>query len=63
MNVSIGGKSGELQDDGSYKLTYEVDVHSLGGCQIIVKVKTKGALYNDTYSYGDLLGMIEFYAA
>lgn len=63
MNVSIGGKSGELQDDGSYKLTYEVDVHSLGGCQITVKVKTKGALYNDTYSYGDLLGMIEFYDA
>ena len=63
VNVSIGGKSGELQDDGSYKLTYEVDVHSLGGCQITVKVKTKGALYNDTYSYGDLLGMIEFYNA
>ena len=63
VNVSIGGKSGELQDDGSYKLTYEVDVHSLGGCQITVKVKTKGALYNDTYSYGDLLGMIEFYDA
>ena len=63
MNVSIGGKSGELQDDGSYKLTYEVDVHSLGGCQITVKVTTKGALYNDTYSYGDLLGMIEFYDA
>ena len=63
VNVSIGGKGGELQDDGSYKLTYEVDVHSLGGCQITVKVKTKGALYNDTYSYGDLLGMIEFYDA
>ena len=63
VNVSIGGKSGELQDDGSYKLTYEVDVHSLGGCQITVKVTTKGALYNDTYSYGDLLGMIEFYDA
>ena len=63
VDVSIGGKSGELQDDGSYKLTYEVDVHSLGGCQITVKVTTKGALYNDTYSYGDLLGMIEFYDA
>ena len=66
VNVSIGGKSGELQDDGSYKLTYEVDVHSLGGCQITVKVKTKGnnkAWHDNTYSYGDLLGMIEFYDA
>ena len=63
VNVSIGGKSGELQDDGSYKLTYEVDVHSLGGCQITVKVKTKGALHDNSYSYGDLLGMIEFYDA
>ncbi|ALP95248.1 S-layer homology domain-containing protein [Intestinimonas butyriciproducens] len=63
VKVSIGGKSGELQDDGSYKLTYEVDVYSLGGCKITVEVKTKGALYNDTYSYGDLLGMIEFYDA
>ena len=63
VNVSIGGKSGELQDDGSYKLTYEVDVHSLGGCQITVEVKTKGALHDNSYSYGDLLGMIEFYDA
>ena len=66
VNVSIGGKSGELQDDGSYKLTYEVDVHSLGGCQITVKVTTKGGnpdWLKDSYSYGDLLGMIEFYDA
>ena len=63
VEVSIGGTSGVEQSDGSYKLTYEVDVHSLGGCQITVKVTTKGALYNDTYSYGDLLGMIEFYDA
>ena len=63
VEVSIGETSGVAQGDGSYKLTYEVDVHSLGGCQITVKVKTKGALYNDTYSYGDLLGMIEFYDA
>ena len=65
VNVSIGGKSGELQGDGSYKLTYDIgdSRDSLGGCKITVKVTTKGALYNDTYSYGDLLGMIEFYDA
>lgn len=66
VNVSIGGKSGELQDDGSYKLTYEVDVHSLSGCKITVEVKTKGNnkdWHNNTYFYGDLLGMIEFYDA
>ena len=63
VEVSIGETSGVEQDDGSYKLTYEVDSDSLGGCQITVKVTTKGALYNDTYSYGDLLGMIEFYDA
>ena len=67
VNVSIGGKSGELQDDGSYKLTYDVGSRdSLGGCQITVEVKTKGnnkAWHDNTYSYGDLLGMIEFYDA
>ena len=63
VEVSIGETSGVKQSDGSYKLTYEVDSDSLGGCQITVKVTTKGALYNDTYSYGDLLGMIEFYDA
>ena len=64
VEVSIGGEGTVVeQDDGSYKLTYEVDSDSLGGCKITVKVTTKGALYNDTYSYGDLLGMIEFYDA
>ena len=66
VEVSIGGKSGELQGDGSYKLTYEVDRYSLGGCQITVKVTTKGGnpdWRKDSYSYGDLLGMIEFYDA
>ena len=65
VEVSIGETSGVKQSDGSYKLTYEMDGpnSSLGGCKITVKVTTKGALYNDTYSYGDLLGMIEFYDA
>ena len=65
VEVSIGGTSGVEQSDGSYKLTYAYDVPnpSLCGCKITVKVTTKGALYNDTYSYGDLLGMIEFYDA
>ena len=65
VEVSIGETSGVAQDDGSYKLTYTRDDpnSSLSGCQITVKVTTKGALYNDTYSYGDLLGMIEFYDA
>ena len=68
VEVSIGGKSGELQGDGSYKLTYAVDDpnSSLGGCQITVKVTTKGNTHywrDNTYSYGDLLGMIEFYDA
>ena len=66
VEVSIGGKSGELQGDGSYKLTYEVDRYSLGGCQITVKVTTKGGnpdWLENSYSYGDLLGMIEFYDA
>ena len=67
VEVSIGGKSGELQGDGSYKLTYDVgETFSLGGCQITVKVTTKGGnpdWRKDSYSYGDLLGMIEFYDA
>ena len=63
VEVSIGAVSGVEQSDGSYRLTYAVDGYSLGGQKITVKVTTKGALYNDTYSYGDLLGMIEFYDA
>lgn len=65
VKVSIGETSEVVeQSDGSYKLTYDVgETFSLGGCKITVKVTTKGALYNDTYSYGDLLGMIEFYDA
>ncbi len=66
VKVSIGETSEVVdQGDGSYKLTYKMDGpnSSLGGCKITVKVTTKGALYNDTYSYGDLLGMIEFYDA
>ena len=67
VEVSIGGKSGDLQSDGSYKLTYDVgETFSLGGCKITVKVTTKGgnpAWLDNSYSYGDLLGMIEFYDA
>ncbi len=67
VEVSIGGKSGELQDDGSYKLTYnEVNPGYSLICKITVKVTTKGGnptWLEDSYSYGDLLGMIEFYDA
>jgi hypothetical protein len=67
VEVSIGGKSGDLQSDGSYKLTYDVgETFSLGGCKITVKVKTNGNTqywHDNSYSYGDLLGMIEFYDA
>ena len=67
VEVSIGETSGVAQGDGSYKLTYDVGSRdSLGGCQITVEVKTKGnnkAWHDNTYSYGDLLGMIEFYDA
>ena len=68
VEVSIGGVSGELQSDGSYRLTYTLDSpnSSLGGCQITVNVKTEGnntASLEKSYSYGDLLGMIEFYDA
>ena len=68
VEVSIGEVSGVDQGDGSYKLTYTPDSpnSSLGGCQITVNVKTKGnnpAWREKSYSYGDLLGMIEFYDA
>ena len=65
VKVSIGETSEVVkQSDGSYKLTYDVGSrYSLGGCQITVEVKTKGALHDNSYSYGDLLGMIEFYDA
>ena len=66
VEVSIGAVSGVEQSDGSYRLTYAVDGYSLGGQKITVKVQTKGgtsAWHDNTYSYGDLLGMIEFYDA
>lgn len=66
VEVSIGGVSGVEQSDGSYRLTYAVDGYSLGGQKITVKVQTKGgtsAWHDNTYSYGDLLGLIEFYDA
>ena len=67
VEVSIGGKSKVVeQSDGSYKLTYEVDGYSLGDQKITVKVTTKGGnpdWHDNSYSYGDLLGMIEFYDA
>ena len=67
VEVSIDGVSGVEQSDGSYKLTYDVgSTFSLGACKITVKVQTKGgtsAWHDNTYSYGDLLGMIEFYDA
>ena len=67
VEVSIGETSEVVeQSDGSYRLTYAVDGYSLGGQKITVKVQTKGrtsAWHDNTYSYGDLLGMIEFYDA
>ena len=67
VEVSIGETSGVAQGDGSYKLTYDVgSTFSLDGCKITVKVTTKGsnrAWLENSYSYGDLLGMIEFYDA
>lgn len=67
VEVSIGGKSKVVeQSDGSYKLTYEVDGYSLGDQKITVKVTTKRGnpdWLEGSYSYGDLLGMIEFYDA
>ena len=67
VEVSIGAVSGVEQSDGSYKLTYDVgSTFSLDGCKITVKVTTKGGnpdWLEGSYSYGDLLGMIEFYDA
>ena len=67
VEVSIGGTSGVEQSDGSYRLTYDVgETYSLGGCKITVKVTTRGGnpdWLENSYSYGDLLGMIEFYDA
>ena len=67
VEVSIGETSGIAQGDGSYKLTYDVgSTFSLDGCKITVKVTTKGGnpdWLEGSYSYGDLLGMIEFYDA
>lgn len=68
MKVSIGETSEVVkQSDGSYRLTYDVgETFSHSGCKITVKVTTNGAnsdWLKDSYSYGDLLGMIEFYDA
>lgn len=67
VEVSINGVSGVAQGDGSYKLIYDevAPGYSLI-CKITVKVTTKGGnpdWRKDSYSYGDLLGMIEFYDA
>ena len=63
----INKVSGVAQSDGSYRLTYDVgETFSHSGCKITVKVTTNGAnsdWLKDSYSYGDLLGMIEFYDA
>lgn len=67
VKVSIGKTSGVKQSDGSYRLVYDVgESYSLGGCKITVEVTTRGGnpdWLKDSYSYGDLLGMIEFYDA
>ena len=67
VEVSIDGVSGVEQSDGSYKLTYDAgSTYNLGGRKITVNVQTRGgtsAWHDNTYSYGDLLGMIEFYDA
>ena len=68
VKVSIGETSEVVkQSDGSYRLTYDVgETFSHSGCKITVKVTTNGAnsdWLKDSYSYGDLLGMIEFYDA
>ena len=69
VKVSIG-ETNEVVDqgDGSYKLTYKMDGpnSSLGGRKITVNVQTRGGNSDwlaNSYSYGDLLGMIEFYDA
>ena len=66
VEVSIGETSEVVeQSGGSYKLTYDVgSTFSLSNQKITVKVTTKGgnpAWLEGSYSYGDLLGMIEFY--
>ena len=68
VKVSIYGTSGVKQSDGSYKLTYQYDSPNsiLSGCKITVEVTTEGSnpgWLKDSYSYGDLLGIIEFYDA
>ena len=67
VEVSIGGVSGVEQSDGSYKLTYDAgSTYNLGGRKITVNVQTRGGNSDwlaNSYSYGDLLGMIEFYDA
>ena len=67
VKVSINGVSGVKQGDGSYKLTYnEVNPGYSLICKITVEVTTQGGnptWLEDSYSYGDLLGMIEFYDA
>ena len=67
VKVSINGVSGVKQGDGSYKLTYnEVNQGYSLICKITVEVTTQGGnptWLEDSYSYGDLLGMIEFYDA
>ena len=58
---------GVEQSDGSYKLTYDAgSTYNLGGRKITVNVQTRGGNSDwlaNSYSYGDLLGMIEFYDA
>ena len=67
VEVSIDGVSGVEQSDGSYKLTYDAgSTYNLGGRKIAVNVQTRGGNSDwlaNSYSYGDLLGMIEFYDA
>ena len=67
VEVSIDGVSGVEQSDGSYKLTYDAgSTYNLGGRKITVNVQTRGGnsdWLGNSYSYGDLLGMIEFYDA
>ena len=67
VEVSIDGVSGVEQSDGSYKLTYDAgSTYNLGGRKITVNVQTRGGDLDwlaNSYSYGDLLGMIEFYDA
>ena len=68
VKVSIGTTSKVVeQSDGSYKLTYDAgSTYNLGGRKITVNVQTRGGNSDwlaNSYSYGDLLGMIEFYDA